>query len=65
MSLTVALVKVSSPFYLSILMSFPLNSVRCDASRHFGNNKKAYLKAKIEELETNSKLKNVSDMYYV
>jgi hypothetical protein len=36
-----------------------LNSVRCDASRHFRNKKKAYLKAKTEELETNSKMKNI------
>jgi hypothetical protein len=34
-----------------------LNKVRRDASRHFSNKKKAYLKAKIEELETNSKSK--------
>jgi len=40
-----------------------LNSVRCDISRHFRNKKKAYLKAKIEELETNSKIKNVRDLY--
>jgi hypothetical protein len=40
-----------------------LNSVRRDASRHFRNKKKGYLKAKIEELETNSKIKNVSDLY--
>jgi hypothetical protein len=33
--------------------------LRRDASRHFRNKKKAYLKAKIEELETNSKIKNV------
>ena len=38
-----------------------LNNVRRDASRHFRKKKKAYLKAKIEELETNSKIKNVSD----
>jgi Txe/YoeB family toxin of Txe-Axe toxin-antitoxin module len=30
---------------------------------NFRTKKKAYLKAKIEELETNSKLKNVRDMY--
>ena len=34
-----------------------LNNVRCDASRHCRNKKKAHLKAKIEELETNSKIK--------
>ena len=31
-----------------------LNNVRRDASRHFRNKKKAYMRAKIEELETNS-----------
>ena len=40
-----------------------LNNVRRDASRHFRNKKKAYLKAKIEELETNSKIKNIRDLY--
>jgi len=40
-----------------------LNYVRHDASRHFRNKKKAYLKAKIEELETNSKIKNIRDLY--
>jgi len=29
-----------------------LNNVRRDASRHFRNEKKAYLKGKIDELET-------------
>jgi len=38
---------------------YNLNNVRRDASRHFRNKKKAYLKAKIEELETNSKIKNI------
>ena len=36
-----------------------LNNIRHDASRHFRNKKKAYLKVKIEELETNSKINNV------
>jgi hypothetical protein len=40
-----------------------LNNVRQDASRHFRNKKKAYLKVKIEELETNSKINNVRDLY--
>jgi len=31
-----------------------VSNVRHDAGRHFRNKKKAYLKAKIEELETNS-----------
>jgi len=38
-----------------------LNNVRCDASRHFRKKKKAYLKAKIE---TNSKIKNIRDLYW-
>ena len=38
-----------------------LNNVRRDASRHFRNKKKAYLKAKIEELETNRSA--MSDLY--
>ena len=33
------------------------------ASRHFRNKKKGYLKAKIEELENNSKIKNIRDLY--
>ena len=33
-----------------------MHNVRRNASRHFRNKKKAYLKAKIEELETNSKV---------
>ena len=39
------------------------NNVSHDASRHFRNKKKAYMKAKIEELETNSKIKNIRDSY--
>jgi hypothetical protein len=40
-----------------------LNNVRHDANRHFRNKKKAYLKAKIEELETNSNINNIKDLY--
>ena len=36
-----------------------LNNVRHEASRHFRNKKKEYLKAKIDELETNSKIKKI------
>ena len=36
-----------------------LNNVRCEASRHFRNKNNEYLKANIDELETNSKLKNI------
>jgi len=34
-----------------------VNSVRREASRHSRNKKKEYLQSKIDELETNSKLK--------
>ena len=40
-----------------------LNSVRREVSRHFRNKKKEYLRAKIEELETNSKNKIIRDLY--
>ena len=40
-----------------------LNNVRHEASRHFRNKEKAYLKANFEELETNSKIKNIRDLY--
>src|SRR5215831_10162697 len=40
-----------------------LNNVRRDASRYFRNKKKAYLRAKIKELETNSKINNIRDLY--
>ena len=36
-----------------------LNIVRPEASRHFRNKEEEYLKAKIEELETNSKIKKI------
>jgi len=39
-----------------------LNNVRREVSRHFKNKKKAYLRVKIEELETNSKIQNVRDL---
>ena len=40
-----------------------LNNIRRDASKYFRNKKKAYLKAKIEELEIDSKIKNIRDLY--
>jgi hypothetical protein len=39
-----------------------INNVRREASRHFRNKKKAYLNAKIEELETNSMINNIRDL---
>jgi hypothetical protein len=38
-----------------------LNNVRLEASTYFKNKKKEYLKAKIEEVETKSKIKNIRD----
>jgi hypothetical protein len=38
------------------------NNVKCEASKHFMNKKKGYL---IDELETNSKIKNTRDLYRV
>jgi hypothetical protein len=40
-----------------------LQNVIRDANRHFRNKKEAYLKDKIEELETNIKTKNIRDLY--
>jgi hypothetical protein len=40
-----------------------LNEWRREGSRHFGNKKKAYLKAKFEEIEINSKIKYAGDLY--
>ena len=40
-----------------------LNNVRRKVSRHFRNIKKANLRAKIEELEINSKIQNIRDLY--
>jgi hypothetical protein len=40
-----------------------MNNVRRDASRHFRNKKNGYLKAEIYELETNSNINNVRDLY--
>jgi hypothetical protein len=40
-----------------------LNNVRREASRHFRNKKREYLKDKINELATNNKNKNIRDLY--
>jgi hypothetical protein len=37
--------------------------LRRETSRHFRNKKKEYLKGKINELATNSKNKNIRDLY--
>ena len=40
-----------------------LNNERREVRRHFRNKKKAHLRYKIEELETNSKIQNIRDLY--
>ena len=40
-----------------------LKSVRREVSRHFRNKKKAYLRAKIKDFETYSKIKSIRDLY--
>jgi hypothetical protein len=40
-----------------------LNNVRREDSRHFRNKKREYLKDNINELATNSKIKNIRDLY--
>jgi hypothetical protein len=40
-----------------------LNNVRHEASRRFRSKKKECLRAKIDELKTNSKIKNIRDLY--
>ena len=40
-----------------------LRNVRCETSRHFRIENKEYLKAKTYELETNSKIKDIRDLY--
>jgi hypothetical protein len=40
-----------------------LNNIRLEASRYFRNNKRKYLKDKINELARNSKNKNIRDLY--
>jgi len=40
-----------------------LNNVRREVSRHFRDKNKAYMRVKIKELETNSKIQNIRDLY--
>jgi hypothetical protein len=40
-----------------------LNNIRREASRHFRNKKREYVKDKINELPKNSKNKNIRDLY--
>jgi chemotaxis methyl-accepting protein methylase len=40
-----------------------VNNVRRETSRYFRNKKREYLKEKINELASNSKIKNIRDLY--
>jgi hypothetical protein len=40
-----------------------LNKLRCEASRHFRNKKKEYLRSKRDEFETKNKIKNIRELY--
>jgi hypothetical protein len=40
-----------------------LNNITHEASKHFANKKRDYLKGKINELEIHSKNKNMRDLY--
>jgi hypothetical protein len=40
-----------------------LNNIRRESSRHFKNKKREYMKDKTDELATNSKNKNIRDLY--
>jgi hypothetical protein len=45
------------------LNEYNLSNVRQEANRHFRNNKREYLKDKINEHKLNSKNNNIRDMY--
>jgi hypothetical protein len=47
----------------SVVNEDNLRNVRREANRHFGNKKREYLRDKINELESNSKNKNIRDLY--
>jgi uncharacterized phage infection (PIP) family protein YhgE len=49
--------------YTSEINGNNLNNVRCEASRHFRNKKRQYMKDTINELATNIKNKNLRDLY--
>jgi hypothetical protein len=47
----------------SVVNEDNMSTVRREASRHFRNKKREYLKDKINDLESNSKNKNIRDLY--
>ena len=46
-----------------LIRNFKPVVLRREDNRHFRNKKKEYLKAKIDELEANSKIKNIRYLY--
>jgi len=50
-------------FRLDNIIQHHLNKVRHEATRQFRKEKKEYPRAKIEELETKSEIKNIRDPY--
>jgi hypothetical protein len=48
---------------LSEIKGHNLNNIRREANRHFRNKKRKYLKDKFDGLATNSKNKNIRDLY--
>jgi hypothetical protein len=50
-------------FGMYIMAFEPLNNIRRQASRHFSDKKREYLKDKINELAMISKNKNIKDLY--
>jgi hypothetical protein len=48
---------------LSVVNGDNLHNIRREASRHFRNKKREYLKDKINEIELNSKNKNIRLLY--
>jgi hypothetical protein len=47
----------------TVANEYNLSDVRREANRHFRNKKREYLRDKINKLESNSKNKNIRDMY--
>jgi hypothetical protein len=47
----------------SVVNEDNLRNVRREASRHFGNKKREYLEDKINEIDLNSKNKNIREVY--
>jgi hypothetical protein len=40
-----------------------LNNIRCEASRHFRDKKREYMKDKLKDLKTNTTNENIRDLY--